>query len=136
MNERTYCDGAVIQISARNFDDERGRLCPIEFPIMGFSPMLAFVINGVPGSVRGGHGHKIAQQLLMLVSGKIEVELRYGNSAETVLLDQDNRIILIKPMVWSRQKYLTENASLMVFSDIHYDPDEYFQGEYAPAGDG
>ena len=135
MNERTYCGGAVIQISTRNFDDERGCLCPIEFPILGFLPIRAFVVNGVSGTVRGGHGHKISQHLFMLVSGQIEVELRHKNWVETVLLDQNNRILLIKPMVWMRQKYLTKNSSLIVFSDIHYDPDEYFQGEHDLAGD-
>lgn len=129
MNKRTYCDGAVIRISTKNFVDDRGCLCPIEFPILGFSPSLAFMVNGVSGAIRGGHGHKIAQQLLMLVSGQVEVELRHNNSVETVVLDQNDRILLIRPLVWAKQKYLTNDASLMVFSDIHYDPDEYFQSE-------
>lgn len=127
MSETTYCNGAVIQIAANNIDDKRGTLCPIEFPILGFLPVRAFVVNGVSGVVRGGHGHKNSQQLFMLVSGEIEVELRYQNTAETILLDRDNRLLLLKPKVWAKQEYLTKSASLLVFSDIHHDPDDYFQ---------
>ena len=62
----------------------------------------------------------------MLASGRVEIELRLGGVIETVQMLQKRRLLLIEPLVWSRQTYFGENSALMVFSDTHYDPDEYF----------
>jgi hypothetical protein len=61
----------------------------------------------------------------MLVSGEIEIELRYGDITERLTLDPHHRAVLIEPPVWSRQTYRGEQPAMIVFCDTPYDPDDY-----------
>ena len=70
-------------IPTQTFEDRRGRLSPIGFDFGdgGFRPLRAFIVEGQPGAVRGCHGHATTRQVLMLVSGLVEVELRWRGRA-------------------------------------------------------
>ena len=125
MADRGFCDNRVKRLATVNFDDERGLLCPIDFRDQGFSVIRAFTISGRPGSVRGGHAHRRGRQILMLVSGLIDVELRWEGGFERLQLDPLNRAILIEPLVWSRQIYRGDHSSMVVFCDTAYDPGDY-----------
>jgi hypothetical protein len=109
-----------------SFVDSRGSLCPIEFPILGFFPVRAFVVTGLANSERGGHGHRKARQLFMLTAGGVDIELRFQGENETVPMIEKNRLLMVEPLVWSRQVYLSEGSTMIVFSDMQYDPEEYF----------
>ena len=77
-----YFDGRVRRIPTQTFEDRRGRLSPIGFDFGdgGFRPLRAFIVEGQLGAVRGCHGHATTRQVLMLVSGLVEVELRWGGA--------------------------------------------------------
>ena len=128
MLNETFCRGMVIRIEIRCFEDARGLLSPIDFDSCGFRPVRAFVVSGVPGSVRGGHGHRTGRQILMLVSGLIEVEVRVPGVAELIRLDSERPALLIEPPVWSRQTYLGDKPAMVVFCDTAYDPNDYIAG--------
>jgi dTDP-4-dehydrorhamnose 3,5-epimerase-like enzyme len=89
----------------------------------------AFVITASPGAIRGGHGHARGRQLLMLVSGEIDVEVRYRNCGARLRLDLVHRAVLIEPLVWSRQLYYGDNTAMVVFCDTPYDPTDYIWGD-------
>ena len=125
MVDEGFCDGRVKRLATLSFEDERGLLSPIDFGDHGFHVVRAFVVLGRPGAVRGGHGHRRGRQILMLVSGRIDVELRWRGSLERLQLDPLNRALLIEPPVWSRQIYRDDHSSMVVFCDNAYDPDDY-----------
>ena len=55
-----------------------------------------FAVGQVPpGTTRGRHAHRNGSQLLMCLSGRVRVELRWdGQSADVVLVP--SRLLLIK----------------------------------------
>lgn len=125
MGSEAYCGGRVRRISTRSFEDHRGRLSPIDFGALAFTPVRAFVVEGRPGAVRGGHGHAATRQVLMLVSGAVEIETRWNGSMQQFRLENDRRAVLIEPPVWCTQTFLRPNSALVVFCDTAYDPEDY-----------
>jgi dTDP-4-dehydrorhamnose 3,5-epimerase-like enzyme len=106
--------------------DERGSLLPVEFASLPFEPRRVFVVNGVPvGGVRGGHSHRRGQQLLICVSGSVDVELRDNGSVERVTLDRAGGGLLVEAGVWAEQTYLEAGSVLLVFASEPYDADSY-----------
>ena len=124
---RSFFSGLASSIDLPVLKDSRGTLSPLEFPINGFLPVSAFLVSAVAGAVRGGHGHHKARQLLVQVSGRIEVELRFGGLVETIVLDPEHRALLIEPGVWALQRYTGRDPALIVFSDMSYSKDDYFE---------
>ena len=125
MSGGTYCDGKVYPVAIDVFEDARGALAKVEFTGCDFHPVRAFIVTAPPGAVRGGHGHTKGRQLLIRVSGEIEVELFYRGRTQHLKLDATHRAVLIEAPVWSRQVYLGDNPTMIVFCDTPYDPEDY-----------
>lgn len=121
-----FFEGRARVIEFANIRDDRGVLLPIDFGLLPFRPCRSFLISEVPPrSVRGGHAHKSAQQLLLAVTGRIEVQMRFENEEALMLLDGAPAGLLIGPGIWSQQTYLDENSVLAVFASEPYDADDY-----------
>src|SRR4051812_1364661 len=136
MFGETFCNEKVVRIDMRSFEDVRGLLSPIDFETYGFRPLRAFVVSAPSGSVRGGHGHRLGRQILMLVSGLIDVEIRFSGGTDLIRLDRERRALLIDPPVWSRQTYVGDHAAMVVFCDTAYDPEDYVVDVETPTIDG
>jgi dTDP-4-dehydrorhamnose 3,5-epimerase-like enzyme len=116
----------VRVLPLERFQDERGALVPLTFDDLGFSVVRTFVVTAPRGAVRGGHAHLTVRQVLLRVSGTIEVEVVHaGAGSAYVTLDDSAPAVLIEPGVWAQQTYSDDNAALVVFADGHYDSDEY-----------
>ena len=109
----------------KSFEDDRGSLMPIEFKNIGFQPKRIFVVNNVPlGEIRGEHSHYVTQQYLICINGKVKVYLDNGYGVETITLLK-NEGVLIPPLVWDSQEFLTKDASILVVCSTEYDKDDY-----------
>ena len=122
-----FFDGRVKLLHAPRFDDERGGLVPLAFPIAGLTPVRSFLVTAPDGSARGGHGHLKARQLLMCAGGEVGVDLVWRGETRSVELNAPEKLLLIEPGVWSQQKYRGNGAALIVFSDRPYEPEDYFE---------
>lgn len=112
--------------------DARGALTPLAFDALPFEPRRSFFVHGVPaGTVRGGHSHRTARQLLFCVSGAIEVLMRHGDEQAAVTLDDCSQGLLIEAGVWAQQTYITPGAVLCALASEPFDPDCY-QRDDAP----
>lgn len=121
-------NGHVRLIPLTSHVDERGSLNPIDLSESGLLPVRSFVVTAPAGAVRGGHSHQKCRQLLIRVSGTIDVKVKYGTQTETIRLSaapDDQNAILIEPGVWAEQRYLIDDATLLVFADQPYDPSDY-----------
>jgi dTDP-4-dehydrorhamnose 3,5-epimerase-like enzyme len=125
MIRNSYCHGKVYRIVTTIFEDTRGALAAVDFTSCDFHPVRAFVVTAPPGAVRGGHGHTKGRQLLMRLSGEIDVEVCYRGRRQQLKLDATDGAMMIDSPVWSRQTYLGVNPSMIVFCDAPYDPDGY-----------
>ncbi len=120
-----FWHGLVSVVDLPSHSDDRGFLTAVSFAEHGFTVARAFVVTVPDQDVRGGHGHRVTRQLVVRVSGTIRVEVRRAGRVAEVSLDASAPALLIEPGVWSRQTYLGDQPSLVVFCDTEYDPHDY-----------
>jgi dTDP-4-dehydrorhamnose 3,5-epimerase-like enzyme len=108
--------------------NQTGGLSVIEGGINSpFDILRVFTVNAVKGSIRGNHAHKKCSQFMVCVSGAIEVTCDNGVEQTIYQLDSPSVSLNVAPGIWTKQKYLTENAVLMVLCDRHYEEDDYIR---------
>ncbi len=125
MIDAPFWHGLVSVVDVPVHADPRGTLSSIAFAEHGLEVVRAFVVSAPDGAIRGGHGHRRTRQLVLRVTGTIRVELRRAGRTAEVTLDATTPAVLIEPGVWSRQTYLGDHPSIVVFCDTEYDPDDY-----------
>ena len=105
---------------------ESGTLIAMQLSDLPFIPRRAFVVSGVPvGATRGVHAHRVCHQYLVLVRGRVQVELSDGDQSEMVNLSLSGSGVLIPAMNWGSQTYLAPNSEVIVFASHHYDSEDY-----------
>lgn len=124
---QVWFGGKVVGLEPSVHVDARGTLTTMAFDQYGFAAVRGFIVQGPNGVVRGGHGHREGRQLLLQLSGEIEIELRYHSDIERIVLDEKLRAILIEPPIWALQTYWGNNPSMLVLCDTPYDPADYLR---------
>ena len=120
-----FFEGKVLTFHLPGFENDKGLLIPIEFHQLPFHPVRAFLVHAPSGTSRGEHGHKTGQQILIRLSGEIEIDLCWQNEEKSVVLGRENNAVLISSPVWARQTYHGEGPCLMALCDTPYDPNNY-----------
>lgn len=107
--------------------DLRGALSVGEFPKdVPFVPKRYFLVYDVPSAdVRGEHAHRVCEQFLVCVKGRVSVVADDGLHREEVLLDQPGLGVFLPAMTWGTQYKYSADAVLLVFASHAYDPDDY-----------
>lgn len=114
----------VVDLAIRS--DPRGKLLPLDFSGLPFAPARAFVVHEIPaGCVRGGHAHRRGCQILIRLSGRIGVQLRFGGETRELVLNSTDRALMIGPGVWAQQTYLDAGSTLLVLASDPYDATSY-----------
>jgi len=107
------------------FSDERGDLIPLEFDKVPFVPKRIFTVSNVPkNSIRGNHSHFETVQMLICVSGEIEVILHNGINEEIRKIKK-GEYVLVDNMIWDSQKFLSNDSILLVICSTDYNIDDY-----------
>ena len=111
------------------FKKKSGILTPFsfkkDFPI---KVKRIFMIHGKKNFVRGDHAHKKCSQFLFPVLGKIKVEYFSQNKNGEIKLNHKKREgFLLKPKIWCKIKFLTNNAILLVACDREYEFSDYIE---------
>lgn len=87
-------------------------LTPISFREWDFEAVRAFVVTPPASATRGGHSpHRDDRQVLMHVSGTVDVRARWVRADETIRLCDARTAVLIEAGVWSEQTHVTEAAA-------------------------
>ncbi|MBV7427801.1 FdtA/QdtA family cupin domain-containing protein [Acidovorax sp. sif1233] len=122
----SWFGGRVRFIDLPTHTDERGNLLPLDFDSLPFTPRRAFTVTDAPtGSIRGEHGHRSGEQLLICLHGKIGLLLRKGHEEVDTVLTPAGPGLLLGAGVWCRQTYLVSDSSLLVLASEPYDPGSY-----------
>jgi hypothetical protein len=64
-----------------------------------------FLYDVVAGAERGGHAHRLLQQVYVAIMGSFEVVLDDGRDRWSVHLTQPHVGLYVPPMVWSEREY-------------------------------
>lgn len=122
----TWLGGLARRVPLPANVDQRGTLLPLDFDRLPFAPMRLVVVKDVPaGANRGGHAHRSSRQLLVCLSGEIDVELRTRtDGARLRLAPADGDGLLVEAGVWTAQTY-GAGASLLLLASEPWRPASY-----------
>ena len=111
---------------AKTHRDPRGALTALDESELPFPPKRTYWIYDVPaGTVRGAHAHRLQRQMLICLTGRLEVPLDDGQRQETIVLSSPDQVLLINEMVWSHQKALVADTCWIFIASGAHDPTEY-----------
>lgn len=92
-------------------------------------PRRVFTVTDVPaGTVRGEHGHRAGEQLLICLQGSIELWLRAGQEQARTTLMPGGAGLLLGAGIWCSQTYRDLHSTLLVLASEPYDPASYIHG--------
>jgi dTDP-4-dehydrorhamnose 3,5-epimerase-like enzyme len=85
------------------------------------------------GTVRGHHAHKECYQFLVCINKEIEVEVTDSRVTRIFSLDSPRFGLLVPPLLWARQKHLSDHSVGLVMASEPYSEGEYIRDyeEYA-----
>jgi hypothetical protein len=82
------------------------------------------------GELRGHHAHKTLSQLLVAVSGAIDVELDDGRRKEMYRLNTPQMALFVPPMLWRTLTVRRPESVLVVLASAAFDEADYIR-EYS-----
>ena len=107
--------------------DERGTLLPLYSQDYDFDWKRCFVLKGSEKeTTRGNHGHKRENQIMLVISGTLELESDNGETKETVILKEDEYTVL-PPLTWNTFTTKEDNTVVLVMGSEIFDEDEYIR---------
>lgn len=116
-------------IDLQNIHDEGSLLvvgeCGRHIP---FPVRRMFAVTAVsPGERRGHHAHRQLNQMLICMSGSIDVVTDDGHERRTYRLDHLSRGLHVPPGIWAEQTYEGPGTVLLVLCDQPYDEADYIR---------
>ena len=117
----------VSRIQLTAVADGRGRLTAAQHPEqLPFVPSRVFIVMDSPaGTERGGHAHRACHQVLIATAGTVVVEYDDEAGTSSVTLSDATEGLHIPPLVWAKQTYASDGASLVVLASDTYDACDY-----------
>ena len=119
----------VKLFNLRNFIEPDGNLVPIESNRdIPFDIKRVFYVYGVKDQDdRGKHSHYKTKQVLICLSGKIDVIVDDGTHRKKYRLSKPNQALYIPEMIWDEQVYESEESVLLVLANTHYETKDYVE---------
>ncbi|ANQ49782.1 FdtA/QdtA family cupin domain-containing protein [Flammeovirga yaeyamensis] len=93
----------------------------IPFPIK----RVFWTNGGTKDTVRGNHAHKETEEVIVAVTGTVEVEVVLDDMKRKVfILDNPCQGLYLPPNTW-RTLYFNKNAVTVTIASTEYDPNDY-----------
>ena len=95
----------------------------VPFPIA-----RVYYLYDVPGgAMRGGHGHRALEQLIIAITGSFDVVVDDGSQCKTVTLNRSRIGLYMPPMIWRELVNFSSGSVCMVLASAPYDEADYFR---------
>jgi len=119
----------VKLLNLRTFIEPDGNLVPVESKHdIPFDIKRIFYVYGVQNQDdRGKHAHHKTKQVLICLSGEVEVICDDGVHRKKYKLTKPHQAIYIPEMIWDEQRYMSEDSVLLVLSNTYYDESDYIE---------
>jgi dTDP-4-dehydrorhamnose 3,5-epimerase-like enzyme len=106
--------------------DPRGTLTIVGHDQIPFSIARLFYVRDVPAGVeRGGHAHRVTEQVVIAVNGSFNLDLTDGSSTRSFRLESPARGVYIPPMLWDRLYDFSVQAVCLVLVSTQYAESDY-----------
>ncbi len=115
---------SIIEI--RTHADARGSLGVVENLSLPFAIKRIYYLYGVPiGAIRGEHGHKQLEQLIICMHGRVDVTLNDGRRQYPFTLESPSQGLHVPPGLW-RSLYFREPGTVVcVLASRPYEVADY-----------
>jgi UDP-2-acetamido-3-amino-2,3-dideoxy-glucuronate N-acetyltransferase len=112
-----------------SFTDMRGSITVNEFSEnLPFAPKRCFFVYGVESNkIRGEHAHKICEQFLIAVHGKVSALIDDGVKRKEITLDSSTTGLYMPAGTWGVQYNFSSDAVLCVFASHSYSNNDYIR---------
>jgi len=112
--------------------DPRGNLTAVEGSIqVPFEILRLDYLYCVPGgATRGGHAHKVLQQLIIAMSGSFDVVLNDGREQRRFHMNRSYFGLYVCPMTWRELDNFSSGSVCLVLASQKYSEDDYYR-DYA-----
>lgn len=109
--------------------DERGSLIALEsYKNIPFDiKRVYYIFDTKLDVIRGLHAHKKLSQVIVCLKGSCCVVLDNGSTKKQIVLNNPNKGLLIKSMVWREMRDFSKDCVLLVLASEHYDESDYIR---------
>ena len=116
-------------LKIKSFSDDRGILNVIECGVdIDFTIKRVYYIhNNSANLTRGFHAHKELKQLMVCITGSVEVEIHNGTDVDVHHLDRHDKGLLIDFPAWRVLRNFSQDALVMVFASEVFIEDDYIK---------
>jgi dTDP-4-dehydrorhamnose 3,5-epimerase-like enzyme len=116
-------------INISKIPDQRGNLSFIESTQhIPFEIKRVYYLYDVPvGAERGGHAHKVLQQLIIPLAGSFDVLIDDGQEKKCVQLNKPYQGLYVCPMIWRELKNFSSGTVCLVLASEHYSEQDYYR---------
>lgn len=122
----TILDVSWIQIPV--VEDQSGNLAFVENKLLPFDFKRVYYLFDVPYTAfRGGHSHKVQQEVLVAVSGSFEVILHDGKQQRRYFLNKPNMGLYLPKGIWRELENFSSGALCLVFASDCFDESDYIR---------
>ena len=109
-------------------EDARGNLAYIQPGILPFDFKRVYYLFDVPSSAfRGGHSHRVQQEVLIALSGSFEVIVNDGANKKSFLLNKPNRGLHLPKGIWRTLENFSSGAVCLVFASDVFEESDYIR---------
>lgn len=121
------CD--IRHIELNRIYNENGSISVVQNSLdIPFDVNRIYYLYDIPsGSERGGHAHKILQQLIIAASGSFDIILDDGKQKTTVNLNRPNVGLLLPPGLWRELNNFSSGSICLVLASHEYSEEDYIR---------
>ncbi|WP_276528649.1 WxcM-like domain-containing protein [Rosistilla oblonga] len=121
--------GGCRMLELPTINDMRGKLTIAQWnEHLPYSPERTFFVHRIPSEkIRGEHAHRECQQVLVAISGKVEVVIDDGEQRQQITLNDSRKALHIPAGIWATQYGYTPDCVLVVFASHNYDESDYIR---------
>ena len=114
-------------INLNKITDDRGNLTYIQYPEhVPFKFKRVYWIYDVPsGQTRGGHAFKSQKEVIVCLSGSLEVYISNGTIEESYTLNRPFNALYVPELTWRQLRNFSTNAVVMILNSDYFDEKDY-----------
>lgn len=115
---------SIVEI--RSHIDARGSLGVVEGGDLPFAIRRVYYLYGVPiGAIRGEHGHKELEQIIICMHGRVDITLNDGRRQYPFTLDRPSQGLHVPPGLWRSLHFREPGTVVCVLASRPYEVADY-----------